>query len=151
MTRRHVMGALGLTALLGGVAAPMGAVTHAAHPVAQIRHDGKGDKHHHGDEGKGDKRRHGLARFKGLVASYTPEVTGAVTGTLVIQETRTMTVSVAVVSRTVITVQRGASPTLAAGEFVHVAAVYNKTTGAYTARDIRILRTHADESGKLKH
>lgn len=140
-----------MAALLGGVVAPMGAVTHAAHPVAQIRHDGKGDKHHHGDEGKGRKQHHGLAQFKGLVASYTPEVTGAVTGTLVLQETRAMTVSVAVVNRTVITVQRGASPTLAAGQFIHVAAVYDKTTGAYTARDIRILRTHADEPEKLKH
>ena len=149
MTRRHVMGALGLTALLGGVVAPVGAVTHAAHPVARAHHGGKGDKHHPGD--RGDKRHHGRARFKGLVASYTPEVTGAVTGTLVLQETRAMTVSVAVVSRTVITVQRGVGPTLAAGELVHVAAVYDTTTGAYTARDIRILRAHADKSEKLTH
>ncbi len=138
-----------MAALLGSMVAPLGAVTHAAHPVARAHHGGKGDKHHPGD--RGDKRHHGRARFKGLVASYTPEVTGAVTGTLVLQETRAMTVSVAVVSRTVITVQRGASPTLAAGEFVHVAAVYDTTTGAYTARDIRILRTHADEPEKHTH
>ena len=126
----------------------LGIATALALPVAPALAAGKGHAHgrlkghhhtsvvrHSTDTARGKS----LRQFEGTVVSMAPDGSSFV---LQPMDSKATTVTVAISTSTVVTAEAGVTPTLAAGEQVHVAG--KDSNGTYWAVRVLIQKTEAD-------
>jgi hypothetical protein len=141
MIKRNLLMAMGVAAALALSGAPA-----LAAGKGQADTHGKGNNHGHRHA---TVRGRSLRQVEGRVVSLAPDGSSFVVQP---QDSKALTVTVAISTSTVVTAEVGITPTLAVGEQVHVSGRVNQ--GTYWAVRVLIQKSAADADrkvGKPKH